>query len=157
MGNQRGAMLEDSTEKTVLLVDDDDAIRTLLTFQLKKQRCRVVEASGGEEALHRAGSLRTIDLVVTDLNMPGMGGLGLVERLRADGRAKRILVISGSCDPGALEEHIRDGEVEFLAKPFTAFEFGAAVARMLAPADGRARGAQRDSFPGWERASREAA
>jgi len=134
-------MLEDSTQKTVLLVDDDEVIRTLLTYQLKRQRCQVVEASSGEEALHRAGSLRTIDLVVTDLIMPGMGGLGLLERLRAEGRAMRILVISGSCDPGVLQEHIRDGEVEFLAKPFRACEFGAAVERMLAAGEACAKAA----------------
>ncbi len=150
-------MLEDSTQKTVLLVDDDPVIRTLLTYQLKKQRYQVVEASSGEEALHRAGSLRTIDLVVTDMIMPGMGGLALVERLRADGRAKRILIISGSCDTAVVEKHIRDGAVDFLAKPFTPAEFGAVVETMLAARTASVSGASWDSGPGWECASPKAA
>ena len=150
-------MLEDSTQKTVLLVDDDPVIRTLLTYQLKKQRYQVVEACSGEEALHSAGSLRTIDLVVTDMIMPGMGGLGLVERLRADGRAKRILIISGSCDPGVLEKHIRDGEVDFLAKPFTPGEFGAAVERMMAARAPSATRGPRDPASDWQCAASEAA
>jgi CheY-like chemotaxis protein len=118
--------------KTILLVDDDPLIRTLLTQQLSRQGFQVVGAANGVEALELAGLLPDIDLVVTDIIMPEIDGFRLAERLRASGRAPRILFISGSCDAKVLENHLGRSEVEFLAKPFTPAEFRSVVENMLA-------------------------
>ncbi|MDP9347876.1 MAG: PAS domain S-box protein [Gemmatimonadota bacterium] len=90
---------------TVLLVEDEEGVRRVARKMLERSGFTVIEASDGEEALRLcAGREEVIDLVVTDVVMPGMGGGELVERLAALRPGIRVLFMSGYTDE-AVEKH----------------------------------------------------
>lgn len=117
--------LDDLEGRTVLVADDDPALRRLLCRQLQAFGVETVEAAGGLEAadLLSAGGA---DLLVTDVNMPGGGGYDLLERVP---ERMPVLLISGAVQSEDPSAH-RPG-VAFLMKPFAAEEFGLALAYLL--------------------------
>lgn len=110
--------------KTVLLVEDEDMVRTLLKGILSQSGYQVIEAGNGEEALEKLGSADVHpDLVVTDVVMERMGGIELAARLRKLDPDSRILFISGYAADADELPRSSSGELCFLAKPFLADEF----------------------------------
>lgn len=104
---------------TILIVDDEPLIRRVVGCFLRSRSIKAIEASNGAEALHivRTQNLRP-DLVIVDLIMPELGGLGLLQALRRDREDLAALIVSGCCkDPEALNESIND-RTHFLWKPF---------------------------------------
>ncbi len=104
---------------TILIVDDEPMIRQLIGCFLRSRQLTTVEAGNGAEALQmvRAENLRP-DLVIVDLIMPVLGGLGLLEELRREQADLPALIVSGCCDdPVALNASIND-RTHFLGKPF---------------------------------------
>ncbi len=119
-------------DETVLLVEDEDAVRSLLRESLEGYGYTVLEARGGAEALAAAGWHReTLDLLVTDLIMPQMGGVELVERLRAERPELRVLYITGYNDREIAPAEADQPHVELLRKPFTGREFARRVRDIL--------------------------
>jgi two-component system, cell cycle sensor histidine kinase and response regulator CckA len=114
--------------ETILLVEDTDAVRTVLRRALENQGYVVLEASGGAEALEVVRSYsRPIHLLVTDVRMPEMTGLELASRMRTLRPKIKVLLI-----PGDQEERVtgfgnEGAAVAALEKPFT----GAALARKV--------------------------
>lgn len=106
--------------ETLLLVDDEPALRDIGRRFLAPAGYRVLEAASGEEALDiRADRGEEIDLVILDISMPGMGGRRcLVELLRSDPELK-VLIASGYARNGSLEEVAVLGAAGFIAKPFS--------------------------------------
>lgn len=103
---------------TVLLVEDDEAVRALVKRVLVGQGYAVIEARNGEEALEaERAHPRRIDLLVTDAVMPKLGGDELVRALRARIPQLPVLVISGYAREVATES--TTARSEFLAKPFS--------------------------------------
>jgi signal transduction histidine kinase/ActR/RegA family two-component response regulator len=104
---------------TILLVDDERLILTALERGLIGEGYRVIAALTGQEALElvRRGSPR-VDLVITDVLMPGMSGPELLEQLEELGVRAPHLFISGYTDGAVVPEHMRRGD-ELLLKPFT--------------------------------------
>jgi CheY-like chemotaxis protein len=99
---------------TILFADDADMVRKMYTGVLRKKGYSVLEAVDGAEALSVARRYaQKIDLLITDLLMPRMGGLELREALRAMHPETRVLFISGYA--GATPE----SSAPFLQKPFT--------------------------------------
>ncbi len=118
--------------ETLLVVDDEEAIRELATVFLGGQGYRVISASSGEEALEliRRHS-EPIHALITDALMPGMGGMTLAKRLRELLPATKVLFISGFAeDTGILSELPRAGE-DYLQKPFGLKELAEKVRRLL--------------------------
>jgi len=111
------AALAAGTE-TVLLVEDETALRKLAGDALRKAGYRVLDAGDGEEALRVAqGHADAIDAVVTDIVMPGLGGVRLVEALRSRRGSIRAIYMSGySTDAGSLAA---ETDEDVLSKPFT--------------------------------------
>ncbi|MBI3927888.1 MAG: response regulator [Armatimonadetes bacterium] len=108
-----GAMPRGS--ETILLVEDEDAVRTFLRASLGRCGYRVVEAANGEEALVLAAELGSrLDLLVSDVVLPRLGGPDLARRLRADRPDLRVLLTSGYSRGSDL------ATFPFLRKPFTA-------------------------------------
>jgi CheY-like chemotaxis protein len=108
-------------EETVLLVEDEDEVRWLARRALDRSGYRVLEATDGVEALDLArASSHPIDVLVTDVVMPRLGGVELSEALEQEGLVRRVLFISGYLDraPG-LEGAAIDTD-KLLAKPFRA-------------------------------------
>ncbi len=102
-------------EKTVLVVDDNPGDRRLISMALKESGCHVLEAEGGEAALEifRQNS-SVIDMVLTDIIMPRMDGVQLVERIR--GIAPRIKVIFISSYKRRLDDGIDGRPIHFVEK-----------------------------------------
>jgi two-component system, cell cycle sensor histidine kinase and response regulator CckA len=117
---------------TVLVVDDDHNVRILIGTVLRRQSFHVLEATNGRDALRvaerHAGPIR---LIISDINMPEMGGWMLLERLRAWYPSLRLLLISGFEQPLPTTEELAATPTGFLAKPFTPDALLAAVRQLL--------------------------
>jgi len=103
------------TLETILLVEDEPAVRQLFALALTRAGYHVYEARNGQEAVklfEQHGD--SIDLVLTDMRMPYMGGAELAHQLRGRRRTLKLLCISGY--PGSLDQ---DLAADFLAKPFS--------------------------------------
>jgi CheY-like chemotaxis protein len=123
------------TGKLVLVVDDDDGVRELLTFLLRKQGHRVETAADGEDAARKSESLHP-DLIVLDLMLPRYGGFELLRRLQA-GKLSQvpIIVVTGRYTDRSTSELIREESnvVELIEKPVANKRFTQAVQRVLFP------------------------
>jgi CheY-like chemotaxis protein len=110
--------------ETVLLVEDEDAVRGLATAILKRDGYHVLEAGSGEQALkiarHHPGP---IDALVTDIVMPKMSGRELAETVQAMRREIKVLYMSGYSDEVISHHGVLEGGTAFLQKPFRPDEF----------------------------------
>jgi PAS domain S-box-containing protein len=107
--------------ETVLLVEDEQAVRTVATRVLKNQGYFVLAACNGEEALTIADKVGdAIDLVLTDVVMPDMGGPELVERLTEKWPGLRVVYMSGYAQGDKMRAEMKDRDTSFLQKPFSA-------------------------------------
>jgi CheY-like chemotaxis protein len=113
---------------TVLLVDDDASFLFVAANILRPAGFRVIEAESAQSALDQAGQQAgKIDLLVTDMMMPGMNGRQLAQRFTKLRPGVRVLYVSGFVDEGSAREAIEGEEADFLAKPFEADAFVAKV------------------------------
>jgi PAS domain S-box-containing protein len=104
---------------TVLLVEDEPGVRHLARDVLSRYGYRVIEAADGGEALRLAeGHAGTIDLLLTDVVMPGMSGAELAQRFRELRPGVRVLYASGYADEAVVSHGARHDGVPFLQKPF---------------------------------------
>jgi CheY-like chemotaxis protein len=105
---------------TVLLVEDEAAIRLMVETALSRVGHRVVVAESPEDALELAEQQGdAVDLLLTDVVMPGMGGPELAATLREQRPGLRVLYMSGFNDDQLLRRGLERGEAQFLAKPFS--------------------------------------
>jgi signal transduction histidine kinase/CheY-like chemotaxis protein len=133
-------------QETILIVDDEPTLRQLAQRSLEQAGYKVIAAGNGIEALERIDSfVGGIDLLITDLVMPGMGGRELVERLNSRGTPLNVLFMSGYTDDEVMRRGLLDAGCAFLPKPFGLDAFMAKVRegldaprRMQATSDGRA-------------------
>lgn len=103
--------------ETLLLVEDNDAVRNITRIALESQGFQVLEACNGSEAIQLLDQYSgMVRLLITDVVMPGMGGRELVGLLRARGSDLQVLYISGHTDNEIVLDNVRD---TFLQKPFT--------------------------------------
>lgn len=115
------------TRETILLVEDEPAVRQLFMLALTRAGYRVFEARNGQEALKMFDQYgESIDLLLTDLRMPYMGGAELAQHLRARRKSLKLIAISGYA--GATEHQL---EADFLAKPFSRDDLLAKVREVL--------------------------
>ena len=105
--------------KTILAVDDSSSLRQMVAFSLKAAGYQVVEAVDGQDGLDKAKQ-QTVDLVLTDQNMPRMDGLALVRRLRgmAQHRAVPILILTTESSDEMKQAGRAAGATGWLVKPF---------------------------------------
>ncbi len=110
----------------VLLVDDEPAIRRALRAPLTEMGFQATEASRGEEALHLVQT-QTFDVVLLDVNMPGMGGMKTLVRLRSIAPRLPILMLTVVDGEEEKIEALESGADDYITKPFSIRE---CVARM---------------------------
>jgi two-component system cell cycle sensor histidine kinase/response regulator CckA len=116
----------------VLIVDDEDMIRTLVRSLLEANGYRVVEAENGRRAVEvLQQDLEDVDLLITDVRMPGLTGPELVRQMRAERPALPIIFISGYTGDAEMD-HPACRATEYIAKPFPLPNLLAAVRRLLA-------------------------
>lgn len=118
--------------RCIMLVEDDDGIRNIVARMLRRVGYHVVVAATGEEALAMIEEEQTaVDLLLTDLVMPGIKGTEVaskMEKLRPDAR---VVLMTGYAEPEVLEEAERPNRA-FLSKPFATEELLALIALLLA-------------------------
>jgi two-component system, cell cycle sensor histidine kinase and response regulator CckA len=119
----------------VLLVEDEDLIRDLAEQILGEAGYRVLPAANAGEAMEIAERLdEPIDLLLTDLVMPGISGADLAQRLALRHPGMRILYMSGYSDSLIFRHGVLQERAAFLRKPFSAAELERRVAELLAGA-----------------------
>jgi DNA-binding response OmpR family regulator len=125
-------MGEDNRETTILVVEDEEPIRLLMETILQREGYTVLCATDGEEAAKRIDSeYPQIDLLVTDLSLPGLSGDAVAEKVRKAWPESKVLFASGSFGQVPKENLHRIANATFLVKPFRPKELVAAVAALL--------------------------
>jgi two-component system, chemotaxis family, chemotaxis protein CheY len=121
----------------ILLVDDDPDIRSLTRTFLEHEGYGVFSSGDAERAAQIFRSVPQIDLLVTDLYMPGRSGLELARELKALRSELPVLMISGGLVDVAQETRLKEEGWSFLAKPFRLTELLSTVHHILAPVEAR--------------------
>lgn len=125
---------------TVLVVDDEEIIRTVLADMLREMGFRVLTAEDGQEGLEiYRESWREIDAVIMDLIMPRLGGKGAFRAMREINPSVRVILSTGFSQDRAIEEALSEGVVAFVQKPFRIEELSNAIYKALDPALDRCR------------------
>ncbi len=103
----------------VLVVDDDDTLRTILARELRKRGVRVWVATGGREAISLYADLaEEIDVILMDMHMPGMNGDEACAALRAGAPNVRCCFMTADLRPGTRKALLASGALEVFSKPF---------------------------------------
>ena len=117
---------------TVLLVEDEDAVRMFASRALRNKGYKVLEAENGEiglDVINQADG--PIDLILSDVIMPGMDGHTFVNLVRHELPSVKVILMSGYADDVFQDEIDRDKEIEFLGKPFSLKSLASKVKQVL--------------------------
>ncbi len=118
--------------ETILVCEDEDSVRRLTVLQLREAGYRVIEAENGEQALRSAARADVpIDLLVTDVVMPGIGGKELSEELSVARPSLKALFVSGYTAHAVARHGFLDQDLEFIEKPFSRNTLLARVRQIL--------------------------
>ena len=123
-------MRQAQTASRVLIVDDSPDTLEVLQRNLASQGFEVTTAPGVREAVESL-SARAVDVVITDLKMPGISGLDLVRHVRQNHKDTEVLMITGYPSVEGAVQAVKSGAEDFLAKPFTDEELSRAVQKAL--------------------------
>ena len=119
--------------KVVLIVEDEDAVRTFGSRALAAKGYTVLEAADGEDAIHLLKDRTDVDVLITDMVMPGMDGATLARLVRQEHPQIRVILMSGYSEEVASDDLADAPDVHFLAKPFSLDALAAKVAEALEP------------------------
>ncbi len=109
---------EPTLRKRVMVVDDDELIRSSMEVLLQIMNCEVCLANSGEAALEILQGGAQMDFIILDMNMPGMGGAAALPRLRERCPNTPVLLATGRADQAAMELAANFSSVSILPKPF---------------------------------------
>ena len=115
---------------TVLIVDDDEAVQTMLYKVIRSNGLTAEIASSGEQALKMI-SLRNYDLILLDVNMHGLDGFEVVQRLRGRGVRTPIIIVSGRQEDYDTLYGLDIGADDYVTKPFNPVVLGAKVKALI--------------------------
>jgi two-component system, chemotaxis family, chemotaxis protein CheY len=118
----------------ILLVDDSATVRSLVKVFLMGHDFAYIEASGAEHALEILRA-RVPDIVIADINMPGLDGLSFLRRIRLDPRAEvqalPVILLTSEKSPDVRERALDAGANEFVRKPVSSSDLQQAIQRLL--------------------------
>jgi two-component system chemotaxis response regulator CheY len=108
--------------KTILIVDDSPTVRQQVGIALGQAGFHVVEAADGVEGAEQAKRRSDLALIISDVNMPRMDGIEMLERINADAKGARppVLMLTTERQPRLLERAQGLGAVGWIVKPFKA-------------------------------------
>ena len=117
--------------RTILTVDDSATVRQVVTFTLKGAGFDVIEAVDGRDALGKIA--QPLAMVVTDLNMPSLDGIGLIKELRAHPKARYvpIVVLTTESETAKKQEARAAGATAWIVKPFRPEQLLSVVQKVL--------------------------
>ncbi len=120
-----------ATAKVILAVDDSASVRQMVKFTLSDAGYTVIEAVDGQDALRKLAS--PVNLVITDLNMPNLDGIGLVKKVRASSACKGvpIIMLTTESQEARKQEGKAAGATGWIVKPFTREQILAVVKRVI--------------------------
>lgn len=121
--------------KIVLVVEDEPALVSIYERALRQRGYVVLTAESGEQALEVAGDGRRIDLLLSDIVMPGMSGRELVWRIRETRPEIRIILASGYASEDGALQMMEDQDVVFVAKPIDLGDLMALVEAQIGTAE----------------------
>jgi len=110
-------------KRTVLVVDDSPTVTKFVALSLRKSGFEVVTACDGMDAIEKVSGMKgSVDLVITDLNMPNLDGYGLISTLRQNERFNRtpIIILTSEEDDADRSRGMQVGATSYLIKPFNA-------------------------------------
>jgi two-component system response regulator MtrA len=118
---------------TILVCDNEDALRALIRATFDQERYTIVEARDGDESLERARRARP-DLILLDVMMPGLSGLEVLRELRGDPKLAQtpVIMLTARAQAADLEAAKAAGADRFLAKPFSPAHLAELVEEILA-------------------------
>ncbi|MFD2235068.1 response regulator, partial [Phaeospirillum tilakii] len=122
---------------TILLVEDEDAVRTFGARALRNKGYSVIEARSGEQAIELLRGPQPVDLLISDVVMPGMDGVTLAGLVRIERPSVRVVLISGYSEDVARDGIAPDAGFAFLPKPFSLAQLALTVKQTLAEGEGR--------------------
>lgn len=114
----------------VLIVDDDEAVRTMLYKVIRSNGIEADTAAGGMEALNLIGQ-KTYDLILLDINMHGMDGFQVIQKIRSQGINTPIIVVSGRVEDYDMLYGLDIGADDYVTKPFNPVVLGAKVKALI--------------------------
>ncbi len=119
--------------KLIMTVDDSTSIRQMVSFTLTSAGYQVVEAVDGSDALSKIGDSSTIDMLITDLNMPNLDGIGLIKNVRTQQRHRfiPILLLTTESQEAKKQEGKAAGASGWIVKPFNATQLVEVVRKLL--------------------------
>jgi two-component system chemotaxis response regulator CheY len=117
--------------KTILTVDDSASVRQMVKFTLTDAGYSVIEAVDGKDALAKLAN--PVNLVITDLNMPNLDGIGLIRSVRANPACKGIpiIMLTTESQESRKQEGKAAGATGWIVKPFTTQQMVAVVKRII--------------------------
>jgi two-component system chemotaxis response regulator CheY len=126
-------MMKMGVSKLILTVDDSATIRDLLLSELSGLGYRVTQAEDGIHGLEKL-ALEPPDLIITDITMPRMDGIGFIQSVRGDERYKStpILVLTTESDPDIKDRAKRAGATGWIVKPFDPRKLAEAIRKVTA-------------------------
>lgn len=125
-----GAARSAPAPRSVLIVDDENGVRDLMSRWLEAGGCQVTTASNAEEALGRLRA-KPSAVALCDIRMPGHDGLWLAEQIRREHPETAVIMATGVQDVGPAVESLRQGVIDYLTKPFGRDRLKDAVVRGL--------------------------
>jgi CheY-like chemotaxis protein len=123
-------MMKDDKKRTILVADDEAAIRDVLKLHLEKGGYNVVLSENGEEAID-ALKCKDISLALTDIRMPGVDGFGVLEYVNKHKRHVPVILLTGYVDVQTAVEAMKKGSADYLTKPIRKSELLSAVDNAL--------------------------
>jgi len=108
-----------SMAKKILIIDDEPDMLEILRFRLEKNGYKIVTASSGEEGLVKAEKIKP-DLILLDILLPGISGLEVVKKLKANKLTKKIpvIMVTALISQDAMAKGLEHGAQYFISKPF---------------------------------------
>jgi CheY-like chemotaxis protein len=116
-----------------MVVEDEAALRDVLTEFLQASGLRVVAASGGREALARMDLGEPVDILLTDLVMPGMDGRSLAQLARTKLPNLHVIYMSGHTDDALIQRELLKEGPSYLQKPFSRADLVKAINAVMSP------------------------
>lgn len=115
---------------SILVVDDEDSLRTLLSSELSSRGFNVDEADGGTIALEALNKTR-YDLVILDIRMPDIDGLEVLKNIRKNNLAKKVIMLTGVDELKIAKESLQFGADDFMTKPYDFRNLLACINRVI--------------------------